>query len=75
MMIDTPPRGLAREADTALTLSVPCSACGNPVTLIYQRGETYRTVDWACPWDNCHAVQSFEIKGSVVRVVARRGAS
>jgi hypothetical protein len=70
-MIETPAKGLPLRAELPLTLPILCLACGRPATLAYRRGEVYRTVEWTCPHDGCHAVQSFELKGSVVEAVTR----
>lgn len=54
-----------------VTLPIRCPTCGQPVTVFYEPKDDFRTQEWTCPYHGCRRVHTFELKGSVVRVVAR----
>ena len=41
------------------------------MTVFYEPQDDFRTQEWTCPYHGCRRVHTFELKGSVVRVVAR----
>jgi hypothetical protein len=54
-----------------VTLPIRCQWCGRDVALTYRPHDHYRTGAWSCPYGNCQRIQKIDLKGSIVRVVAR----
>ena len=57
--------------DEPVTLPIRCHFCGQPVELIYQPAEAHKTILWLCPSADCRKPQPVDLRGTLVRVVAR----
>ncbi len=55
----------------SVTLPVQCHFCGQPVELIYEPAEAHKTILWLCPYAECRKPQPVDLRGTLVRVVAR----
>ena len=54
-----------------VTLPLRCPTCGQALNLLYQPQDDYQTVQWTCPYHGCRTLHAFELRGRIVRAVAR----
>lgn len=52
------------------TLTLNCSHCGQPVTLVYAPSDDYEKSAWTCPYEKCRTYHRFELKGTIQTALA-----